>query len=326
MKGMCMSLLLLLLPLGHSAKVLVTTGYNHQNGSVSTSEIVDLTSGPICGPIADYPLKVKGAVGFVLSGTPTVCGGFDASSREFIDTCFQYERSTNTWLPFATLDKHRYASASVPISGDEIWITGGTSYDGDVDQVDGLVPGYIETTEILSSDGTTRPGIDLPMGSHSHCMVQVEDYVYLFGGEVTYSSRANYRIALSDLESGSWEALEDMDYKRYGHTCHVYRDERGQAAIVVVGGDGYGTSETLNVEHLQWTPGPNILRPLFYAQSVTYLNTFFLLGGSGYSFTYWADILEYQPQSWVPRGNLSLETLRREFVAISVPDDYCVGK
>ncbi|TRY63029.1 hypothetical protein TCAL_04285 [Tigriopus californicus] len=315
---------LCLVPFSLGDTVLVTTGYNKENGELASCEIIDLTSGQVCAPVPDFPLTLKGAGGALLGGIPTVCGGYSSATNEFQNICYQFNQAGNEWVEFAVMELTRYAPYVIALSDNELWITGGTSFDGETDQVDGLVPGYTKTTEILSADGTVRRGPDLPEPSHSHCMALMDGQIYLIGGEATYSSKATYRLDLSSFEAGNWIDNGEMEYKRYGHACDVFEDQHGKKEVVAVGGDGYGTAEVYSVSHGKWHSAPDTTKAMFYPQAVTIGNTFGIMGGSGYDFTYWDDLLEYGQHAWTQRGNLALQVPRREFVAIAVPDSYCV--
>lgn len=100
--------------------VLVTTGYNEEQGELASSEIIDLTSGQICAPAQDFPLPLKGAGGAILGGIPTVCGGYSSATKEFQNICYQYDQATDEWVEFAVMELTRYAPAVIALSDNEV--------------------------------------------------------------------------------------------------------------------------------------------------------------------------------------------------------------
>ena len=54
---------------------MITSGQPRSSSSRIT-EIIDMINGTTCAQLANFPLKVSGAVGANLQGTPIICGGY----------------------------------------------------------------------------------------------------------------------------------------------------------------------------------------------------------------------------------------------------------
>ena len=51
-----------------------------------------------CSAPASFPLDVMSGAGFVIDGSPVVCGGQDTDTTHLLEgQCFQYDAQTDTW-------------------------------------------------------------------------------------------------------------------------------------------------------------------------------------------------------------------------------------
>ena len=106
------------------AKLLVTTGYPHANGI--HSEVHDLLHPNMkCNPLNNYPVNVKDATaGLIQLSKPVICGGFHQDLYDYM-SCNILGISGNVEVTVDLIHPRTY-SASVAISDDILWITGGT--------------------------------------------------------------------------------------------------------------------------------------------------------------------------------------------------------
>lgn len=76
----------------------------------------------LCWQPPEMPFDYMDAVGSLLNGRITMCGGDDT------EKCVQFNTTSREWevLP-VSLPGHRYGAASVLMSEDEWWIFGGSS-------------------------------------------------------------------------------------------------------------------------------------------------------------------------------------------------------
>ena len=83
------------------------------NGSSTKTEIVDVVSGETCADLEDFPLKLWGAVGANLDGTPIVCGGqsYGGPGYMFFKKCYKFTHSG--WQEFASMKEIRVNAAGV---------------------------------------------------------------------------------------------------------------------------------------------------------------------------------------------------------------------
>lgn len=73
--------------------------------------------------VADIPVDIDRAVGAMIAGQPTVCGG------SYNEDCYVYNSTTDIWDIGMTLPGRRTGSVSVVVSDEEWWIAGGGSQD-----------------------------------------------------------------------------------------------------------------------------------------------------------------------------------------------------
>ena len=63
--------------------------------TTANTEVIDLSGdGNVCTDKANYPLFVQDAVGFMMEGKPTNCGGKETAA---VDGCYQFNVGTNSW-------------------------------------------------------------------------------------------------------------------------------------------------------------------------------------------------------------------------------------
>ena len=80
--------------------ILVSTGYPLSSATKTTEIINTDNSGLTCKDLEEYPLQVKGAVGFNIASLPVICGGRDQSNT-YLTQCYRME--SGKWNPFVNL-------------------------------------------------------------------------------------------------------------------------------------------------------------------------------------------------------------------------------
>ena len=70
--------------------ILVSTGYP-RSSATNTSEVINTDNSSLtCKDLGEYPLQVRGAVGFNMASLPVICGGWDQSNT-YTTQCYQME-------------------------------------------------------------------------------------------------------------------------------------------------------------------------------------------------------------------------------------------
>ena len=122
--------------------MLVSSGYN-ESGLLDSTEVVDLKSGKIFS-MAPLGRRTDGATGGLLDGLPVICGGYNDKQIHSI------AKDQSKFL--GQLSVRRWRAASVVLSNNTLWVTGGFDQSHN----------YLKTTELVTKDGQTSQGPDLP--------------------------------------------------------------------------------------------------------------------------------------------------------------------
>ena len=149
---------------GPSTKLLVITG----SGPDSTkSEIIDLADpNAKCKPWADYPLAVNSSVGQMIGDKVVICGGY--GSKGPVDKCYKVGPESVEAMPNLSTPKY-YSSGGV--LNESLVVTGGFEGKKQLDKTE-----YISGRE-------QQNGVNIPMKSRNHCVIQVnEDELLHTGG------------------------------------------------------------------------------------------------------------------------------------------------
>jgi N-acetylneuraminic acid mutarotase len=130
-----------------------------------------------------------------------------------------------------------------------------------------------QTTEILTGDGTSQPGPDMPAALDKHCQVQMGTSVYVMGGRG--SSGASSSVFM--LEGLVWREVSPMLTPRYDLTCIAYGGK-----IYANGGYGGGSLSTVEIYDPvsnSWQQGPELPVTLYDAQVINHQDIIYVLGG-----------------------------------------------
>jgi hypothetical protein len=172
--------------------------------------------------------RTEAATGGLLDSLPLVCGGYDDDQIHSITK----EESKS----LGQLTVKRMWAASVVLSNNTLWVTGG------LDQSSRL-----KTTELVTKEGKTSKGPDLPLALLSHAIVALNSGFFILIGGVADSgfSSATYFYE----EKKGWRPGPNLKNTRECHTAGVLTDRVStKQYIVAVGRFLAGSS----VEYLEY--------------------------------------------------------------------------
>ena len=219
-------------------KVMITTGYEY---SPSTkTEVVDVLSGETCADLADFPVKVRGAVGANLDGTPVVCGGSN------LPTFYQCYKFTNGgWQEFASMKENRSHAAGI-VHQNKLHVFGGFNY-----------PGGSKTTELISIDGGVEYGPELPDTIYRHAITSINSTVSILSGGITSISYKSPLTWYFNHENNVFSSGPSLLEPRYFHGSATCVDKVTKAKIPIVTGgfNGANLDSTELLINGQWQSG-----------------------------------------------------------------------
>ena len=192
------------------------------------NQVVDLKSGKIFS-MAPLGTRTGGATGGLLDGLPVICGGDN-------DMIHSIAKDQSKFLGQLSVERSR--AASVVLSNNTLWVTGGKDQSGNL----------IKTTEFVTKDGQTSQGPDLPLPLESHAIVPLNNGTFILIGGNSWSSETHFYE-----EKKGWRSGPNLKKGRRGHTAGVLTDRVStKTYIVAVGGHGACCS----LEYLEY-PGSN---------------------------------------------------------------------
>ena len=193
--------------------------------------------------LADFPLKVHGAVGFRTALGPAVCGGYKEKR------CFVYQQ--HQWIPFPPLKTRREFASAIEVNSHQTLIIGGkdkfghASYD-------------LKSTELITSSGSEE-GKDFPVTIQAHCSFKINStHGLVTAGVQDRSFSASTWFV--ELTTSTFTPGPAMKNKRMWHGCTTFHLGSKSYGIVSGGYDGtllMPPTEIidLNQESLTWTEG-----------------------------------------------------------------------
>ena len=234
------------------SKILVITGSSLNDGP--NLEIVDIKdSNYHCTKVASFPIRLLGATGGLINGTPLVCGGNDATNRKYpTSDCFVLDNSGTGWSKKGgLLEPRRYAGGNSVVINGTLILSGGYGSAGPLTSI-----------EMVSPDASAvKLSVDFPKGLYGHCQVQWDNTtVMIIGGYDGSSSAATYFV---DVDSEMIDGPTLNTARRY-HSCGellITTDTGTDAYIVVTGGQNLKSTEILkktNNNDQEWKTGKNM--------------------------------------------------------------------
>ena len=201
---------------------MITTGYPESRST--KTEIVDVAGGKTCSNLADFPLKMNGAVGANLHGTPVVCGGYSFKKMRPSRECYKFKNGT--WKKFATMKDKRHVAAAINYNN-KLHIFGGYNYNNDSIQ---------HTSEIISIDGTVEYGPDLPKAVLFHTITAINETVSILAGGETYANDSSPLTWYFNHETQVFLPGPNLLEGRAEHGSATFLDKVTKAKMPVVTG------------------------------------------------------------------------------------------
>jgi len=241
--------------------VIVSGGYNHNDGSMATTEIYFPTTGS--GYVCSLQNMTTARKGHTLDqledGTVLACGGY----YEGLSTCDKFDGTS--WSHYSTLLYPRAHHTSLLGHHDLLLMGGAYRRETSTELVEGGEQ-YNLQKDTEGACGITEAG---------------SDYIILTG-RVTYPHNP---VAIYNIK-GFLGNLPSLKIGRYGHGCGVLVTANGKKVYVVAGGEGKGggylsSTEVLYDGGLEWVTGQALPRSLLWPASVSLANSVLLLGGYG---------------------------------------------
>ena len=212
--------------------MLVSSG---SNGScLDSSEVVDLKSGKIFS-MAPLGTRTSGATGGLLDGLPVICGGFEDNQIHSI------AKDQSKFL--GQLSVERFRAASVVLSNNTLWVTGGYDQSGSGNR--------LKTTEHVTKDGQTSQGPDLPLALFRHAIVPLNSGAFILIGGIGDDGDSSATHFYE--EKKGWRAGPNLKKGRGCHTAGVLTDRVSTKQYIVVVG---GMNAESSLEYLEY-PGSN---------------------------------------------------------------------
>ncbi len=204
-----------------------------------------------CQNLQDYPVPIAKATGGLIQDKyPLICGG------ALTDSCYVIGKSSEI---IAQLNEKRYEAASVVLSSNKLWITGGYNLDH-----------RIKTTEMVELSqsgeiGISSYGPNLPIPLFGHSMVLINETLAMVIGGTTDINSA--RTWFFNVQSQSWSNGPELQKARAFHASAVITDtETGIQYVVVAGGTNTVAGDLSSVELLAVPSGTAWRTGIFFAQ------------------------------------------------------------
>ena len=199
---------------------MITSGYPYS--SARKTEVVDVVNGESCADLADFPVENEGAVGANLHGTPIVCGGY---SSGWSKTC--YKLTNAGWQEFASMNEGRAYAAGIMFKN-KFHVFGGF---GDGSSI-------LQTSEIISIDGSVEDGPELPESVYWHAITSINSTVSLLSGGLTSATNWSPLTWFFNHETQAFSSGPSLLEGRSLHGSATIVDKVTKAKISMVTG-GY---------------------------------------------------------------------------------------
>ena len=233
--------------------MLVSSGCKGFFHKLDSTEVVDLKSGKIFS-MAPLGTRTLDATGGLLDGLPVICGG------EYDNQIHSIAKDQSKFL--GQLSVKRVRAASVVLSNNTLWVTGGYGPSADeaieIDEADEPTQAddadeadKLKTTEFVTKDGQTSQGPDLPLPVSHHAIVPLNSGAFiLIGGRGNSSGTHFYE------EKKGWRPGPNLKKGRICHTAGVLTDRVSTKTYIVAVGGISGGGALSSLEYLEY-PGSN---------------------------------------------------------------------
>ncbi len=192
---------------------MIVIGGSNSEGELSDVEVIDLENPySTCSLIPDYPNDDGGMVVGFFNWTIKACGNIDD-----IDSCYDYDPSTNSWTTSASLLYPRRVPKASFIDG--TWLVSGD----DDDPSNGI-------TDMWNGNGFIQ-GPSLPEPMAYHCQLTVNS------SHVFFANPSDGATFLLNWETQNWSVLPFMSYTRTYPSCGMIQNPENGLEAVMVGVD-----------------------------------------------------------------------------------------
>ena len=200
-----------------------------------------------CSKPGDFPDGKdlgRDAVGALIDGTPTVCGGIDGGRD-----CHGYSFETGTWnMAGFSMSQARAEAAGMMTTASSSWmIIGGRTPEGT----------GLSDSEILEN-GQFTAGPLWPIRFWGHCAIPLNgSHGFVAGGRNSeFNTRSTYTI---EFATGYWIFIGRMGFDRSGHVCGaVAAHSRRGVEVVAAGGRQLLQTEIYSMDTFTWRDGPSL--------------------------------------------------------------------
>ena len=152
--------------------------------------------------LPDFPIKIRGAVGFNTAKGPVICGELGENR------CFILKQ--HQWMPFPSMTTDRGFASAIEVNNDQTLIIGGDD-ENDND---------LKTTELISSSGSVK-GKDFPTTISDHCTIKINStHGLVIGGKQDDSYPASTWFV--DLTTITFTPGPKMTTTRSSHGCPTF--------------------------------------------------------------------------------------------------------
>ena len=191
------------------------------------NKVISTVSRKKCKPFPPFPMQLIGAAGGVIDGSPIICGGVSALTKEIVPKkkCFIFDFDENKWKFLCNMTRGRVFHRATVV-GKALWITGGG------------MDSTRWSSEFVYKDGTALMGPDLWGKSWEHCAVTLHDgRAMVLGRHHDHKQVFIYNFTLPSNESLS--EGPSMLFDSRNSACTVFNSPmHNQRPVVIVTG-GY---------------------------------------------------------------------------------------
>ena len=218
---------------------MVVTGFDdNSDNERDYSQVVDLHSPKQCSNLPPYPLKLRGATGVILNGSPLICGGYGRASGSNSSTsqssCYMFDKILQKWKHYSNMNTVRNVAASALI-GETMWVTGG--YQAGI---------HLKTTEFIHPNGTVTSGPTLPDGRSTHCLVNLHDgRIMILGGHLLSYHK---NVSIYDSKNNTFTPGPSLIYDRSHAGCTLFLSplHNNRPVVLIAGGYDQSTAEVFD--------------------------------------------------------------------------------
>ena len=226
------------------ALILVATGVDPFTDKCQVLDMSNTSN--TCSHLPSYPLLVYRASGGILNGSPTICGGYRkiASPVHQTDSCYLFDRITNSWKLHCNMQSRRYEHASAVVNG-ALFVTGGIDDSGNM-----------ASTELIFANGTVISGTNLPEARRGHCMVELNDGKVMILG-AAYPAEQRKNVIIFDPVDNSYTNGPSLSADRTHPGCTIFKSpmHNDRPVVLAAGGHFGATAELYDYTFgNQWEP------------------------------------------------------------------------